>query len=61
MKKIETWGIEAAQKVTNMPRKRLLAILYEAVWKKVTKGRAGKWWNSVAERMWKNVGGTKTR
>ena len=42
-----------------MPKRRLPAIADRAVWEKVTKGRAGKGWNSVVERVWKGIGGTQ--
>ena len=30
-----------------------------AVWEKVTKGRAGIRWNSVVEKVWKDIGGNQ--
>ena len=46
-------------KVRNMPKKRLPAIADRAVWEKVTKGRAGKRWDSVVEKVWKDIGGSQ--
>ena len=46
-------------KVRNMPKKRLPAIPDRAVWEKVTKGRAGIRWDSVVEKVWKDVGGNQ--
>ena len=42
-----------------MPKKRLPAIANRAVWEKVTKGRAGIRWDSVVEKVWKDVGGNQ--
>ena len=39
-----------------MPKKRLPAIVGRTVWEKVTAGRAGLRWNSVVEKVWKDVG-----
>ena len=39
-----------------MPKKRLSAIGDIAVWEKVTKGRAGIRWDSVVEKVWKDIG-----
>ena len=44
-------------KVKNMPEKRLPAIVDRAAWQKTTKGRTGKRWNNVVERIWKDLGG----
>ena len=44
-------------KVRNMPKKRLPAIADRAVWEKVTKGRAGIRWDSVVEKVWKDIRG----
>ena len=44
-------------KVRNMPKKRLSVIADRAVWEKVTKGRAGIRWDSVVEKVWKEIGG----
>ena len=46
-------------KVRNMPKKRLPAIADRAVWEKVTKGRAGIRWDSVVEKVWKDIGGNQ--
>ena len=46
-------------KVKNMPNKRLPAIVDKAVWEKVTKGRAGIRWDSVVEKVWKDIGNQK--
>ena len=43
-------------KVNNMPKKRLTATADRAVWEKVTKERAGIRWDSVVERVWKDIG-----
>ena len=43
----------------NMPKKRLQAIANRPVREKTTKGRAGKRWESVVERGWKDVGGNQ--
>ena len=40
-----------------MPEKRLLAIVDRAVWKKITKGRAGLRRDNVVEKMWKDLRG----
>ena len=40
-----------------MPKERLLAIADRAVWNKVTKERAGIRWDSVVEKVWKDMGG----
>ena len=51
-------------KLRNMPKKRLPAIVDGAVREKVTKGRAGIRWDSVVEKVWKDVyigGETKKR
>ena len=42
-----------------MPDKRLPAIADRAVWEKVTKGRAGTRWDSVVEKVWKDMGGNQ--
>ena len=42
-----------------MPQKRLPAIVDRAVWEKETKGRAGITWNSVVEKVWKDIGGNQ--
>ena len=42
-----------------MPKKRLSAIGDIAVWEKVTKGRAGIRWDSVVEKVWKDIGGNQ--
>ena len=39
-----------------MPKKRLLAIADRAVREKVTKGRAGIKWDSLVEKVWKDIG-----
>ena len=44
-------------KVRNMPKKRSPAIADRAVWEKVTKARAGIRWDSVVEKVWKDIGG----
>ena len=46
-------------KVRNMTKKRLPAIAGRAVWEKVTKGRAGIRWDSVVEKVWKDIGGNE--
>ena len=45
--------------VRNMAKKRLPAIADKAVWKKVTKGRAGIRWDSVVEKVWKVIPGNQ--
>ena len=40
-----------------MPKKRSPAIADRAVWEKVTKARAGIRWDSVVEKVWKDIGG----
>ena len=40
-------------------KKRSPAIADRAVWEKVTKGRAGIRWDSVVEKVWKDVGGNQ--
>ena len=42
-----------------MPKKRLPAIADRAVREKVTKGRAEIRWDSVVEKVWKDVGGNQ--
>ena len=42
-----------------MPKKRLPAIADRAVWNKVTKGRAGIRWDSVVEKVWRDIGGNQ--
>ena len=42
-----------------MPKKRLSAIVDRATWEIVTKGRAGIWWDSVVEKLWKDIGGNE--
>ena len=45
-------------KVNNMPeKKRLPATVDNAVWEKVTKGRAGIRWDNVVDKTWKDMGG----
>ena len=44
-----------------MQRKRLPAIVDRAMWKKVTKGQAGKRWDKEVEKVWKGRGGKKTK
>ena len=39
-----------------MPKKRLPAVVDRDVWEKVTKGRAEIRWDSVVEKVWKDVG-----
>ena len=41
----------------NMPKKWLPAIADRAVWEKVTKGGAGTRWDSLVEKVWKDIGG----
>ena len=41
----------------NVPEKRLPAIVDDAVWEKITKGRAGIRWDNVAEKTWKGMEG----
>ena len=43
-------------KVRNMPE-RLPAIADRALWEKEIKGRAGIRWDSVVEKVWKDIGG----
>ena len=42
-----------------MPRKRLLAIASSAVWEKVMKGQAGIRWDTVANKVWEELGGNQ--
>ena len=51
--------LKGQYKVRNMPKKRLPAIVDRAVWEKVTKGRAGRRWDSVVEKAWKGTGGNQ--
>ena len=44
-------------KVKDMPEKRLPAIVDDAVWEKITRGRAGIRWDNAVEKIWKDVGG----
>ena len=46
-------------KVRNVPNKRLAAKADRAVWEKVTKRRAGRRWDSVVEKVWKDLGGNQ--
>ena len=46
-------------KARNMPKKGMPAIADGAVWEKITKGRAGIRWDSVVEKVWKDVGGNQ--
>ena len=46
-------------KVKNTPKKLLPAIADRAVWEKVSKGRAGIRWDSVVEKVWKDMGGNQ--
>ena len=43
--------------VTDMPEKKLPAIVDNAVWEKKTKGRAGIKCKKVVENIWKGIGG----
>ena len=45
--------------VKNIPAKRLPAIADGAVWKKGKKMRAATRWDSVVEKVWKDVGGNQ--
>ena len=40
-------------------KKRLPAKANRTVWDKVTKGRAGIRWDSVVEKVWKDIGGNQ--
>ena len=42
-----------------MPKKRLPATVDRAVWENVAKGRAGIRWDSVVEKIWKDIGGNQ--
>ena len=42
-----------------MPKKRLSAKADRALWEKITKGRAGLRWDSVVEKIWKDMGGNQ--
>ena len=44
-------------KVKNMPEKRLPAIVDDAVWEKITGGRAGTRWDNVVEKICKDTEG----
>ena len=44
------------RKVRNMPKKRLPATADRAVSEQVTTGRAGIKWESVVEKVWKDIG-----
>ena len=43
-------------KVKDMPETRLPAMADQAVWEKLTKGRAGIRWDNVVEKIWKDLG-----
>ena len=43
--------------VKNMPEKALLAIDDNAVWEKITNGRAGIRWDNVVKKIWKGIRG----
>ena len=52
--------MKCIQKVRNMPKKRLQAVLADrAVWQKLTKGRARIMWVNVVHRVWKDIGGNQ--
>ena len=40
-----------------MPEARLPAIVDRAVWEKIPEGRAGIRWDTVIEKIWKDLGG----
>ena len=42
-------------KVRNMPKKSLPAIIDRAVWENISKGRIGIGWDSVVEKVWKDI------
>ena len=42
-------------------KKRSPAIVDRAVWDKVIKGRAGTRWDSVDEKVWKDIGGNQEK
>ena len=42
-----------------MPKTRLPATAARAVWQQVTKGRAGMRWDSVVDKVWKDIGGNQ--
>ena len=46
-------------KVRNMPKKKLQAKADRTVWEKVAKGRAGIRWDSVVEKVWKDIEGNQ--
>ena len=46
-----TWKYQ----VRNSPKKRLPAIADRAVWENVSKGQVGIRWDSVVEKVWKDV------
>ena len=42
-----------------MPKKAMPSTADRAVWEKVTRGRAGIRWDSVVEKVWKDIGGNQ--
>ena len=46
-------------KARSMPQARLPAIVGRAAWERVTKRRAGIRWDSVVEKVWKDIGGNQ--
>ena len=40
-----------------MPKMRLPAMVDRTVWEKITKGRAGRRWDNVVEKIWKDLRG----
>ena len=48
-------GFMCADDFVGCPKKRLPAIVDRAVWEKVRKRRAGIWWDSLVEKVWKDI------
>ena len=56
----DTRKLKWQNNVRNMPKKRLPVVVDRAEWEKVGEGRAGiKWWDSVVEKVWKDIGGNQ--
>ena len=51
--------VEMAIQSKEHAKKRLPAKADRAVWEKVTKRRAGRRWDSVVEKVWKDLGGNQ--
>ena len=50
--------MKSQSEVRSMPKKRLPAMADRTAWEKVRKGGAGIRWDSVGEKVWKDIPGT---